>query len=333
MKVGFTYDLKSDHKLRDDLPTDALAEFDAEETIAEVEAAIKSGGHDVVRIGHARNLLARLPGIGVDIVFNLCEGSGDRNRESEVPVILDMHRIPYVGSDGLTMGITLDKVMAKKAFKADGVPTPRYFVADASFSVCGDRKEGCNGMSFPMIVKPRNEGSSKGISEKSVVRDSQALMSQVREVVRQYGQYAIVEEFISGQEFTVLVVGNGSPEALSPVQIGILGKLEVDDLIYTSRRVTNSEIGYICPAKVPDALDKQLRQAAVAAYKCVDCRDFGRVDFRVDKQGRPYVLEINPLPSLSQEDVFPLVAKAEGLTYGGLILKILDIAVKRCGLN
>ncbi|HAJ56414.1 MAG TPA: hypothetical protein DCL35_01445 [Candidatus Omnitrophica bacterium] len=333
MKVGFTYDLKTDYKSQDGFPQDALAEFDVEETVAEVEAAIKSGGHEVVRIGHVRNLLGCLPRIGVDIVFNLCEGMGNRNRESEVPVILDIYRIPYVGSDGLTLGLTLDKVMAKKAFIADNVLTPKYFVADGSFSASGGIKEDLCGMAFPMIVKPRSEGSSKGISEESVVRDNEALVSQVREVVRQYGQPALVEEFITGQEFTVLVIGNGQPEALAPVHIGILGKLEVDDLIYTSRRVSNTEIGYVCPAKISDALDKKLRQAAVAAYKCVDCRDFGRVDFRVDKQGRPYVLEINPLPSLSTEDVFPLVAKAEGSTYNKLILKVLDIAIKRCGLN
>jgi D-alanine-D-alanine ligase len=328
MRIGFTYDLKTDHVRQDGLPEDALAEFDAEETIAEIESAIQKGGHEVVRIGHVRNLLARLPHIDVDIVFNICEGVGNRNRESEVPLILDLFRIPYVGSDSLSMGLTLDKVMAKKAFVADNVPTPKYFVADGSF-----KKKDSSGMKFPMIVKPRHEGSSKGISEDSIVKNSLALGARISQVRSTYNQAALVEEFIQGQEFTVLVIGNREPEALAPVHIQILGKLDIGNLIYTSRRVNNTDVEYVCPAKVSKSLDKKLREIAVKAYRSVDCRDFGRVDFRVDKHGRPYVLELNPLPSLSTYDVFPLVAKAQGLTYAQLVLKVLDAAIQRCGLN
>ncbi len=328
MKVGFTYDLKSDYESDGNFPQDALAEFDAQETIAEVEDALKSGGHEVVRIGGVRALLKRVSELDVDIVFNICEGFATRNRESEVPLILDIHRIPYVGSDALSLGMTLDKVMAKKAFIADGVPTPRYFVADGlSKKFCSD------GLKFPMIVKPRHEGSSKGISEDSIVYDAKALRRQVHEVNRTYGQAALVEEFISGQEFTILVVGNKRPEALAPVHIQILGKLDIGDLVYTSRRVQNDDVSYVCPAVIPRALDKALREAAVEAYQALDCRDFSRVDIRTDKKSRPYVLEINPLPSLSSADVFPLVAEAEGTTYNKLITRILDEAIKRLGLK
>lgn len=327
MRIGFTYDLKSDHRRLSGSPQDALAEFDHKVTINRVVKAIENAGHQVVRIGNVRNLLKKLPHLGVDIVFNLCEGEGDRNRESEVPVILDIYRIPYVGSDGLSLGISLDKVIAKKSFQADGVPTPKYFVVDhLNGMLCYDSFE------FPLIVKPRHEGSSKGISDDSLCCDEQALRRQIKMITQVYRQSALVEEFIDGSEFTVLVLGNENPVALTPVQIGICGKLELGRLIYTSRRVTNTDIRYICPPVISKSLDRRMREAACSAYRAVECRDFGRVDIRVDASGKPYVLEINPLPSLSVEDVFPLIAEAEGMTYDALIAKIIDIGLARHGI-
>ncbi len=328
MRVGFTYDLKSDHKLDGEHPCDVLAEFDCEETIGLIEAAVRSGGHEVVRIGHAGNLLKQLPGLKVDIVLNICEGVEGRNRESEVPILLDLYKIPYAGSDGLTLSLSLDKVMAKKVFISDRVPTPKYFVCESQ-----DECAKNGSLKFPMIVKPRYEGSSKGISEDSIVRDEKSLARQVDYVNSVYKQAALVEEFISGQEFTVLVIGNKEPVALAPVHISILGRLDVGDLVYTSRRLEGTDIEYICPPKISKVLDRKLREISISAYKSLDCRDFARVDFRVDRKGMPYVLEINPLPSLSTEDVFPLMAKEEGMTYDELIVKIIGIAAERCGLK
>lgn len=327
-RIGFTYDLKSDYEKKASLPDDALAEFDREETIAEIEAAIASGGHEVVRIGHVRNLLSRVNDLDVDIVFNICEGFGGRSRESEVPMILELYNIPFVGSDALALGLTLDKVMAKKVFQNDGVPTPKYFMAD-SMTIPAH----WDSMKFPFIVKPRHEGSSKGISDDSIVSDRNSLKKQVKSIWDLYRQPALVEEFIYGGEFTVLVIGNRKPLALPPVQISIAGHLEAGDLVYTSRRLEGTDIEYICPPKISKALEKKLCQISIQAYQSLECRDFGRVDLRVDKKGRPYVLEINPLPSLSTEDVFPLVARAAGMTYNQLVLKIIDIGLKRYGLG
>lgn len=322
--IGFTYDLKSDHAGRVEGPVDALAEFDEEETIEDIVKAIESGGHRVVRIGGVRNLLKTIDRLDVDIVFNLCEGLGNRNRESQVPMLLDIYGIPYVGSDALTLGLTLDKVSAKKSFVADGIPTPAYRVAyseqDSSLASC---------LRYPLIVKPRHEGSSKGISENSIVRDEGALKKQIREVTETYQQAALIEEFVSGSEFTVLVIGNQNPHALPSVQIQICGKLDLGDLVYTSRRLLTTEVEYVCPSKIPDELELRMRQLAVRAYRSVDCLDFGRVDFRVDSRGEPFVLEVNPLPSLSVEDVFPMAAKVDGLSYEELVVKIIDFGLSR----
>jgi D-alanine-D-alanine ligase len=323
--IGFTYDLKSDHpEDRPGDPEDALAELDVEETIDLVAQILASGGHRVVRIGNVRQLLQRLPDPGVDIVFNICEGIGHRNREAEVPVLLDLYGVPYVGSDGLTLSLTLDKVMAKKVFVADRVPTPRFFLANGSFA-----KKDMDGLRFPLIVKPCFEGSSKGISDDSVVRKKKDLLPRITEVHRLYRQPAVVEEFIRGSEFTVLVIGNEKPQALEPVQVQIAGKLDLGDMLYTWRRLMSTDIEYVCPVKVRSRLRRALRDMAVAAYRSVGCRDFARVDFRVDEEGRPFVLEVNPLPSLSDEDVFPMIAKAHGWTFAELVLKIVDHARRR----
>jgi len=323
--IGFTYDLKSDHTDLDEAPEDTYAEFDVEETVDLIAMILEAGGHRVERIGNVHKLMERLPDLGVDIVFNICEGLGHRSREAEVPILLDLYGIPYVGSDGLTLALTLDKVMTKKVFVADRVPTPGFCLANGSFSL-----KNTKGMRFPLMVKPCHEGSSKGVSASSVVRKKKDLKARVEEVHREYRQPAIVEEFIRGSEFTVLVIGNEEPQALEPVQIQIAGKLDLGDMLYTWECLMSSDdVEYVCPPRISAKLKRAMCAMAIEAYRSVDCKDFARVDFRVDEEGHPYVLEVNPLPSLSDEDVFPLIAEAHGWTFEGLLLHIVDIAIKR----
>ena len=322
--VGLTYDLKTDYQFKTGDPADANAEFDHPSTIDVIAEAIAANGFKVERIGNAGNLLEKINSLKVDIVFNISEGLFGRNRESQVPIILEMNRIPFVGADALTLGLTLDKVMAKKIFIADKIPTPKFFEVSALAQL-----ENMNHHKFPLIVKPRFEGSSKGLSESSRVQNREELIKQVEFIINTYKQPALVEEFISGQEFTVAVVGNDPPEALPVVQIKIDGKLKLKDKFYTFARITSDRLEYICPAKIPADLKKKIDELALKTYRAVDCCDFGRVDFRVDSEGKPYVLEINPLPSLSTEDVFMLLATTMGITYEQMIGKILASAFKR----
>jgi D-alanine-D-alanine ligase len=148
-----------------------------------------------------------------------------------------------------------------------------------------------------------------------------------------YKQPALVEEFISGQEFTVAIVGNDPAEVMPVVQIKIDGRLKLNDKFYTFARISSDKLEYICPAKISHELNKKISELALKTYKAVECCDFGRVDFRVDNEGRPYVLEINPLPSLSTEDVFMTVAKAVGISYEEIIGRILKSALIRYNLN
>lgn len=328
IKIGITYDLKTDWKPSANDPIDAAAELDSFGTLDALKAAFESAGHQVRLIGNAHNLLKALPDLGVDLVFNIAEGHHGRNRESQIPAILDLYRIPFVGADALTLGVTLDKVVAKKCFIADGVPTARYFKATAH-----DDLKALNTIGYPLFVKTLHEGTSKGITADSRVEDLTQLKTQVDRVYSLYHQPALVEEFIRGTEYTVGVIGNANAKAMPVVQYAIGGKTELGDEFYTYRYVAEKVVEHICPAPIDAAMAKKLQDIALKAYKSVDCRDFGRVDFRVDEKGSPYVLEINPLPNLNPDDVFVLFGKTLGMTYNQIILNILDQAFVRLGIN
>ena len=325
-RVGLTYNVKSEFVLQPGDPPDLNAEFDHEETVQHIERALTESGHQVVRIGNARGLLERGGKLDVDIVFNIAEGYEGRNRESQVPILLEMMRIPFVGADGLTLGLTLDKVMTKKVLIAEGIRTPRYM------EVGDPEKFWTVDLAYPLIVKLRYEGSSKGLSEKSLVNTPEELARQVRWLIETYkGASVFIEEFVEGREFTVAVIGNDSLEAYPVCQIVLDGVTDLGRKFFTWAYL-RSGADYLCPAPIPESLAQEMRSLALRTYQTVDCRDFGRVDFRVDRHGKPYVLEINPLPSLSSEDVFNVIARTRGMTHHQIINRILDTALARHGL-
>ena len=324
--VGITYDLKSDWQGSSNDPIDAAAELDGHKTIESLKTALESAGHKVVLIGGARQLIDRVTNgnLKVDLVLNISEGFQGRNRESQVPAILDLYNIPFVGADALTLGVTLDKVVAKKCFIADGIPTARYFKATLE-----DDLSVLNTIGFPLFVKTLHEGTSKGITENSRVENFEQLKVQVEHICHNYNQPALVEEFIKGTEFTVAVIGNNPPQPMPVVQYAIAGKTQLGNEFYSYRHVAEKLVEHICPAPIDEKLVHRLQDLAVRVYKSVDCRDFGRVDFRVDQAGNPYVLEINPLPNLNPDDVFVLFGKAKGMSYDQIINKIIDEALVR----
>ncbi len=330
LKVGFTYDLKEDYEVLAGDPPDKYAEFDSKETISEIELALKTSGHDIIKIGHAKNLIKKLHnGEKFDIIFNICEGLKGRNRESQVPAILELYDIPYVGSDPLTMALTLDKTLAKKIVQYHGLNTPNFICINSIDEISPKKFK----LRFPLIVKPSQEGTSKGLSKESFVKNFTQLKKRIEFVLETYKQPVLIEEFIVGYEFTVAVVGNNPPEVLPPVQIAINDETDLGENFYTYERVDSSEIKYICPADIDKSLDKKLRDLALGAYNVLGCRDLGRIDIRVNYDENPYFLECNPLPNLGKIDIFPIVAKATGKTYEELICYILEAGIKRTILS
>jgi len=325
-RVGLAYDLRTDYIYKPGDPPDVNAEFDHPGTVDVIADAIESGGHTLQKIGNIDDLLKSLDTLDVDIVFNICEGMHGRNRESQVPMLLELKGIPFVGADALSLGLTLDKIITKKILKAHGIPTPGHVEIKDVQSLNGAR------YNFPLIVKPRFEGSSKGLNDNSLVKDKASLRRQSKWIIEKYDQPALAEEFISGEEFTIGIIGNEDPKTLPVVQVEIEGKMDLGELFYTFNMIHSEDVRYVCPAPIPKKKQRLLQDLAIATYQATECRDFARVDIRVDANGAAYVLEINPLPSLSTEDVFGIAADHLKISYNRIVLDILDAAIKRYGI-
>jgi len=333
LRVGLTYDLKTDYELKPGEPVDKYAEFDKEETIVVIENALKEGGHQVIRIGNGKKLLDFLVGKKekVDIIFNIAEGINFRSREAQVPAILDLLEVPYVGSDPLTQALTLDKLMAKKIVAYHGLPTPKFLLVNemSDLKNFNSPRLGEAGLSFPVIVKLRYEGTSKGLDKNALVNNFRKLKERVQWAIETYRQPVLIEEFIKGKEFTVGIIGNEKPEVLPVVQIAIYGKLDLGEEFYIHSFVESTGVEYICPAKISSELDRKIQELAKRCYRVLECRDFGRIDIRTDENDNPYFLECNPLPSLALVDIWPITARQIGLTYNQMINKILSFASAR----
>lgn len=327
--VGFTYDLAKDYILGPQDPKDKFSEFDNDRIVKSMVHAVEKAGYATKLIGNFASLLQHASEIkkSVDIVFNTAEGLEGRNREAQVPLLLEHYHVPYVGSDALTMALTLDKVITKKILIADHIPTANFISTEtrlSSFQILH--------LHFPLIVKPRWEGSSKGMTGKSKVKNLDQLNEQISYIVKYYCQPALVEEFIAGRECTVALIGNDKNLiAYPPLEITIRGN-EVGDKIFVGRYVYSNDVHYECPAKLPRATLNMLTDIAKRTYDAVVCKDLGRVDFRVDANGNPFVLEINPIPALSKQDTFGTIAKSQSISYDELIVKVLEVALKRFGL-
>ena len=320
MRIGLAYDLQTDPS------ASAQAEFDPPETLEAIAAALRDAGHAVVPLGGARDLLCwfpakRLP--AVDLVMNLAEGAGSRCREAWAPTLLEVIGVPYTGSDPVALAAALDKVATKRLCVAAGIPTPRWMTVEPGAPCAWPAS-----LRPPLIVKPRYEGSAVGIDPAAIVRDAAALQARVRWVTETFRQPALIEEFIAGGEATVCLIGNDPPEALPP----ILRPIDpISGLAWHASRATAAAQATV-PVDLTPPLERALQQAAVAVFELLGCRDVARVDFRIDAQGRWYVLEINPLPNWSPTDSFGLLGESLGIGHAGMIRRLVVAAAARCGL-
>lgn len=330
LTVGLLFNLGKGDPPEEGEPPDANAELDAEHTIAAVAEALRWAGHEVVLIEGDQNVAARLLERPLDIAFNMREGLRGDSRESQIPALLEMLGIPYTGSNVLSLAVSLDKPTAKKLLTCHGVPTPRFRAVPP-----GGRAD-LRGLRFPLFVKPAHEGSSMGITPDSVCRDRASLDEQVSRVHRLYRQEALVEEFIDGREFTVGIVGNSDPLILPILEINFQFCPPEHGPVYSYQFKTewDADEYYLCPAPISDELAARLRQTALDAYRALGCRDVGRVDIRLGRNGVPQVLEVNPLPGLTPAfSDLPRAALAAGMHYEELVNLILEAALTRYGLS
>jgi len=307
---------------------DSEAEYDSPETVNAIAEAIASWEHEVVMIEATAPGLAKLGDANLDVAFNMAEGVRGRSRESLVPALLELYGVPYTGSDAATMAVALDKGLAKRVVREAGVATAPFVLMTSVDTPVPPE------LTWPMIIKPVAEGSSKGVLGPSVVRDLEGLREAVSRCIDRYRQPALVEQFLSGREFTVAVLGNPG-ETLPPMEIVFNAEAGPDPVYSFDHKLAfHGAVSYQCPARVSEEMEAELRQVALDSYTALGCRDVARIDIRLDHAGRACFIECNPLPGLTPgwSDLC-LIADASGLPYRELIGRILEPALERavCG--
>jgi D-alanine-D-alanine ligase len=323
VRIGVTYDLKEEYRQLG-FAENQVAEFDSIETIDALCGALEALGHECDRIGHVRALAGRLvAGERWEIVFNLCEGVAGYGRESQVPALLEAYGLPYTFSDPLVCALTLHKGMAKHVARGCGVPTP-------DFAVVADRGESERiDLDFPLFVKPVAEGTSKGVTNASVVRNQSALLRRCDALWAEYRQPVLVERFLPGREFTVGMIGSGaSAHALGTLEV--LLNPDADAHIYSYRNKAEWQELVDYRLLAAGELRERVESVALETWIALGCRDAGRVDVRLDEHGAPQMLEVNPLAGLTPgHSDLPIMAALAGIDYTTLIARILAAALER----
>lgn len=322
MIVGLTFDLKSSY-LKQGFSHEEVAEFDSEETIRGIEKTLNELGYQTERIGNIIELThALVDGKKWDMVFNIAEGLYGIGREAQVPALLDAWKIPYVFSDPLVLSVTLHKAMAKHIVLGHDIPT-------AKFAVIRNKKDISNiNLNYPLFIKPLAEGTGKGISLKSLVNSPGELKKNALEILGKYQQPVLVEEYLPGREFTVGITGTGkSAQACGIMEISVNGNST--DPIYSLYNKENYEgrVDYTVPEK---KITDKCNKVAIEAWQALECRDGGRVDIKLDKNGVPNFIEVNPLAGLNPvHSDLPILCRLNGISYKELIRKIMDSAKMR----
>jgi D-alanine-D-alanine ligase len=340
MRVALTFNMKRGETDEPQEPpgsgySDSQAEWDAPETIEAVEKAL-SERHEVIPIDAGGDAYGTLQKVHPDIVFNIAEGSNGPCREGYIPSILEHLKIPYTASDPLTLNICLDKARTKEILSYHGLPTSR-------FRIVGDHDFSFNSLHYPLMVKPLYEGSSIGIRNNSLVKTSEEMREQVLWLLNNYNEPALVEEFLPGREFTVAMLGNGSEARPLPIVEILFDSLPAGvNPIYSYEakwiwdQSSNPLKIFECPAKLSPELQREIESSCIRAYNILRCRDWCRIDVRLDGSGRPHIIELNPLPGIlprpEDNSCFPKAARAAGMNYNQLVNTVLDIACKRNGL-
>lgn len=315
---------------------ETYAEWDTWETINALKSAIEVF-HDVTLIEADDNALEKFKESKPDIVFNIAEGMKGLSRESQIPAMLEMLSIPYTGSDALSLGICLDKARTKEILSYYKIPNAKFILIDRFIPLSNHSIE------FPSIVKPVSEGSSKGIFSSSLVRNYDELNAEVKRILDEYDQPAIIEDYLPGKEFTVAIIGNGESTNVLPIveikyenfpeSIEHLYSYEAKWILDTKEKVFDV---FECPAIINPELEKQIKDTARQTYQVLRCKDWSRIDIRLDKNGIPNVIEINPLPGImpdpNENSSFPKAARAAGINYNEMIQSVLFEACKRHNL-
>jgi len=335
LRIAFLYNVRHHYPDPTDLRNQAETDFDDPATIEEMIRHLRGCGFDVLPIEANEDCYPQLQAnrARIDLAFNYAEGLHGLDRECHIPAMLEMLQIPYTGSAPLTQALVLNKAKTKDVLRAHGVPVLPQVVLQRAEDA--DRVR----LDFPLIVKPLSQGSSAGITNRSVVRSPEELRAQVAAVIEALGPAVMVEPFLTGREFSVGMVGN-PPLVLPPIEpdhkrlpegYERIDSVEVKWVLEESAEMDNY---LLCPAPLDDALLARVQDICRATWNALGIRDVCRVDLRCDAAGNPYVLEVNSPagllpPAISQTSYLPLAARTAGISYDDLLTRIVETAWAR----
>ena len=322
MKIGLTYDLRSEY-LAMGFSMDDTAEFDRDDTVEAIETVLIKLGYKTDRIGNARALVQRLgAGDRWDLVFNIAEGLYGMGREAQVPAILDVYGIPYTFSDPLVMSLTLHKAFTKRIVRDAGLATTDFFLVH--------EETDCDHIHFdpPWFIKPVAEGTGKGTSLNSIIRDKKNIKIACRSLLDAYRQPLLVEPYLPGREFTTGIVGTGhQARVLGTMEVLLMNNAEQGVYSNTNKEHFEDRVRYALVTPKEDPVVEKIEPLVLAAWQVLECRDAGRMDIRCDDKGNPMFMEVNPLAGLHpHHSDLPILCSLLGISYAELICSIVDSA-------
>ncbi len=299
--------------------------------VAAVEKALQSQGYPTSKIPLALPLeqaFGQLSLITADIVFNLFEGfSGFPETEALIVEQLEALKLRYTGSPAVALKQALDKAETKTVLKQEGIRTPAFQLSDKA--TLSDFK-----LNFPCIVKPNSEDASHSLNAKNVVSDYASLNKIVMEICEMYGKKALVEDYIDGREFNMTIMGNTILTPLPVSEICFMLPEGIPKILSYEAKWDTDSIYYKgtmpqCPADISPDTRREIIEAGLQAYTVTGCCGYGRIDMRMDENGRIYVLEVNPNPDISPDAGAAIQAAAHGMSYNEFIQKIVQLAMEK----
>lgn len=296
-------------------PDDLLVDLDTVNTAKEIAKALSSLGYNTELFEVDEETVSRLTeSYPTDLFFNNAFGIGSlTNSEVDLVRILEKTGIPFSGASSQNIALTTDKISTKAVLAAAGLPIP------------GKEK-------FPLIVKPSREDCSLGISQMSVVKNREELKARKEWLEKTYKEEAIVEEFIDGRELNVTVLG-GQVLPISEIIFGggFKNKFKIVDFLAKWKEDSEEyrETVGVCPAQLSRQTEAEIARLALKAFEVTGCRDYARIDMRLDKYEQPFILEVNANPGIGPNDGVSRSARAAGYSYPQLLQKIVSLALLR----
>lgn len=327
MRISIVYNLRTDD-------TEATAELLTREDVDRIYKAIQSLRHNVTLVeasGRPNEVVERILESEPDLIFNAAEGTIGSSREAFYPGLYEQMGIPFTGGNASLLHLNLDKHLAKTMLESSGVRVPRGVL------ILDKETPFPEHLRFPLMIKPNSEGSSKGISQESVVETREQAQGLVTRLLQRYPAGVVVEEFIPGREISVPFLESYPGKVLDIVEhtfdLGeIGGKYNIYDYDMKQGGEAAKAVKVVCPAETTSKEKKLVHEMARQVFDIMNCPDMGRVDIRLHDNGDPYFIELNPLPSLHPNASLMTAARCRGLEFRDVLRLVIRSASRRYGL-